>query len=95
MNPYPCSVSFDVERGPNTLGFCLIKSLHICSHTHDTQTRNHNLWITQRVASCGHRTHYTLRGCRLPSYRANRAVTTAVKFYFIKRQFKLYKIHNE
>ncbi|KAF9799010.1 hypothetical protein SFRURICE_011649, partial [Spodoptera frugiperda] len=30
------------------------------SHTHDTQTRNKNLWITQ-IAPCGNRTRYTLR----------------------------------
>uniref|UniRef100_A0A2H1WQ71 SFRICE_028054 n=1 Tax=Spodoptera frugiperda TaxID=7108 RepID=A0A2H1WQ71_SPOFR len=39
-----------------------------------TQTRNNNLWITQRVAPCGNRTRYTLRGSQLPSHRANCAV---------------------
>ncbi|KAF9819088.1 hypothetical protein SFRURICE_000753 [Spodoptera frugiperda] len=43
-------------------------------YTHNSQTRNNNLWITQRVAPCGNRNHYTLRGSRLPSHRANRAI---------------------
>ncbi|KAF9824898.1 hypothetical protein SFRURICE_007345 [Spodoptera frugiperda] len=47
---------------------------HTISHAHDTQTRNNNLWITQRVAPCGNRTRYTLHGSQLPSHRANRAV---------------------
>ncbi|KAF9806848.1 hypothetical protein SFRURICE_008548 [Spodoptera frugiperda] len=42
-------------------------------HIHiNTQTRNNNLWITQRIAPC--RTRYTLHGSQLPSHRANRAV---------------------
>uniref|UniRef100_A0A2H1WBE7 SFRICE_025231 n=1 Tax=Spodoptera frugiperda TaxID=7108 RepID=A0A2H1WBE7_SPOFR len=51
---------------------CVYK--HTISHAHDTQTRNNNLWITQRVAPCGNRTRYTLHGSQLPSHRANRAV---------------------
>ncbi|KAF9791331.1 hypothetical protein SFRURICE_021497 [Spodoptera frugiperda] len=42
--------------------------------THDTQTRNNNLWITQRVAPCGNRTRYPLRGSQLPSHRTNRKI---------------------
>ncbi|KAF9786580.1 hypothetical protein SFRURICE_016303 [Spodoptera frugiperda] len=32
---------------------------HTSSHTHDTQTRNNNLGIIQRVAPCGNQTRYT------------------------------------
>ncbi|KAF9814855.1 hypothetical protein SFRURICE_016700 [Spodoptera frugiperda] len=46
-----------------------------------TQTRNNNLWITQRVAPCGNRTRYPLRGSQLPSHRTNRAVKNSVSLY--------------
>ncbi|KAF9823085.1 hypothetical protein SFRURICE_015565 [Spodoptera frugiperda] len=43
--------------------------VHLCSHAHDTQTRNNDLWITQRAAPCGNRIRYSLRGSQLPSHR--------------------------
>ncbi|KAF9815723.1 hypothetical protein SFRURICE_009240 [Spodoptera frugiperda] len=50
---------------------CVYK--HTISHAQDTQTRNNNLLITQRVAPCGNRTRYTLDISQFPSHRANRA----------------------
>ncbi|KAF9793640.1 hypothetical protein SFRURICE_001999 [Spodoptera frugiperda] len=53
---------------------------HTRSYTHDTQTRNNNLWITQRVASCGNHTPYMLHSSQLPSHRVNRAVVSLLPY---------------
>ncbi|KAF9791512.1 hypothetical protein SFRURICE_010986, partial [Spodoptera frugiperda] len=57
------------------------------SHAHDTQTRNNNLWITRRVAPCGNRSRYPLRGSQLPSHRTNRVVTKYDCLYFANVAF--------
>ncbi|CAH0700892.1 unnamed protein product [Spodoptera exigua] len=44
---------------------------------HTIETRNNNLWITQRVVPCGNRIRDTLRASQLPSHRAKRAVRFA------------------
>ncbi|KAF9796144.1 hypothetical protein SFRURICE_013608 [Spodoptera frugiperda] len=61
------------------VGGCVNK--HTISHAHDTQTRNNNLWIIQKVAPCRNRNRYTLHGSQLPSRRANHSVPyTTEKF---------------
>uniref|UniRef100_A0A2H1W7Z5 SFRICE_024017 n=1 Tax=Spodoptera frugiperda TaxID=7108 RepID=A0A2H1W7Z5_SPOFR len=59
---------------------------HIISPAHDTQSRNNNLWITQRVAPCGNLTRYTLRrsGSQLPSHHTNRAAIESVRLLLTK-----------
>uniref|UniRef100_A0A2H1VD33 SFRICE_005732 n=1 Tax=Spodoptera frugiperda TaxID=7108 RepID=A0A2H1VD33_SPOFR len=42
--------------------------------THMRPRHENYLWITERVASCGNQTRYTLCGNRLPCHRANRVV---------------------
>uniref|UniRef100_A0A2H1W7M5 SFRICE_023275 n=1 Tax=Spodoptera frugiperda TaxID=7108 RepID=A0A2H1W7M5_SPOFR len=42
-----------------------------CFEPEPRQTRNNNLWITQRAASCKNRIPYTLRGSQLPNHAAN------------------------
>ncbi|KAF9820499.1 hypothetical protein SFRURICE_009918 [Spodoptera frugiperda] len=57
----------------NTMGIlglstgCVYK--YTRSHTHDTQTRIHNLGNTQRVALCGNRPCFTLYDSRFSSQR--------------------------
>ncbi|KAF9814719.1 hypothetical protein SFRURICE_014814 [Spodoptera frugiperda] len=47
------------------------------------QTLNNNLWIKQRVTSCGNQTHCPYLGSRLPSYRADRAVNEGCIIYLL------------
>ncbi|KAF9816717.1 hypothetical protein SFRURICE_018597 [Spodoptera frugiperda] len=58
-----------------------------------TQTRNNNLWITQRVAPCGNRTRYPLHGSQLPSHRTNRAVKSLVFFSCVVDVFTNKEVH--
>lgn len=55
------------------------------SYVHDTQKRNNNLWIAQKIASCGNRTGYTFRVSRR---RRRRATAPTVQFFKT-----LYNIH--
>ncbi|KAF9794217.1 hypothetical protein SFRURICE_009594 [Spodoptera frugiperda] len=50
----------------NPLGAFAYQQFHI----HMTPRPNNNLWITQRVVSCGNRTRGMLHSSQLPSHRA-------------------------
>ncbi|KAF9795698.1 hypothetical protein SFRURICE_018264 [Spodoptera frugiperda] len=61
-----CSLEFGILISltlPNPrIFFCVVCVYkHTISHTHYTQTRNNNFWITQRVVSCGIQARYPLR----------------------------------
>ncbi|KAF9808372.1 hypothetical protein SFRURICE_008425 [Spodoptera frugiperda] len=61
------------KAGGTMIFSCVVGAFtNVSSHTHDTQTQNNNLCITQRVAPCGNRSRYTIRGSLLLSHRANR-----------------------
>uniref|UniRef100_A0A2H1WXZ0 SFRICE_028318 n=1 Tax=Spodoptera frugiperda TaxID=7108 RepID=A0A2H1WXZ0_SPOFR len=73
----PCSAVALATIRPTRQNFLLCSGCvykHTTSHTQDTQTQDKKLWITQRVAPCGNRTHDTLHGSQLPSHCTNRAV---------------------
>ncbi|KAF9793724.1 hypothetical protein SFRURICE_003548 [Spodoptera frugiperda] len=54
------------------------------TYTHDTQTRKNIFCGSHRIAPCGNRTCYTLRGSRLPSHCAKRitSITTLTVISF-------------
>ncbi|KAF9821980.1 hypothetical protein SFRURICE_018927, partial [Spodoptera frugiperda] len=63
--------------------FCVIGAFpNIQIDIHDTQTRNNNLGITQRVAPCGYRN--TLHSNRFSSYLAKRAIK--INYFYIYRR---------
>ncbi|KAF9821780.1 hypothetical protein SFRURICE_001891, partial [Spodoptera frugiperda] len=67
------------------------------SHAYDTQTRNNNLLIIQRVAPCGNRTRYILHGYPdiTPSVHSisydliQRHVRVSIKIFINSNQFLL------
>uniref|UniRef100_A0A2H1VD47 SFRICE_028878 n=1 Tax=Spodoptera frugiperda TaxID=7108 RepID=A0A2H1VD47_SPOFR len=73
-------ITINVSDNRRKIFSCVVGAF--ISHAHDTQIRNNNLWITQRVAPCGNLTCYPLHGSQLPSHRANRAVKSSIYFRF-------------
>ncbi|KAF9796061.1 hypothetical protein SFRURICE_006840 [Spodoptera frugiperda] len=76
------SVSFSLKINIATLGCflcCECGYNDTISHTRDTQTRNNNLWITQRVAMCENRKHSTLRGSPLSRHLVVAVITNSLK----------------
>ncbi|KAF9823799.1 hypothetical protein SFRURICE_015404 [Spodoptera frugiperda] len=68
---------------PHSKIFSFVVGALTNSHTPihiDTQNRNNNLWIIQRVAPCENLTYYTLHESRLPSHR-NRAVIAKLHIF--------------
>ncbi|KAF9809651.1 hypothetical protein SFRURICE_016422 [Spodoptera frugiperda] len=80
LRRFPCSVLKTEQRRTKTKVPTSVVSLRdrlkTLHHTRifPTQTRNNNLWITQRVAPCGNRTPYTLHGSQLSIRLDNHAV---------------------
>uniref|UniRef100_A0A2H1WU01 SFRICE_013648 n=1 Tax=Spodoptera frugiperda TaxID=7108 RepID=A0A2H1WU01_SPOFR len=70
-----------MQEGFSPVSWVRLQTYKFTSHTHDTQTRNYNLWSTQSVVPCRNRTRATLHGNQLPSHRANRAVNSPYKAY--------------
>ncbi|KAF9799566.1 hypothetical protein SFRURICE_018753 [Spodoptera frugiperda] len=73
------SFSFSCEKGAFT-------NIPTCSHAHDAQTRNNDLWITQRVALCANRIRYTFHDSQLLSNFAKLAVMIIKKTLTLKKK---------